>query len=137
MPSLRFLALNLTLYSLTEVFWRVLSARGEQGRVLRIQVITTITRLLSGAVLISLYGAVGGGMAGSHRAEVFAVGSQAITRQYYLFGFAGSIGGGLDLRLSRLMSLRGEVRDFLAARGFDGASGHNHVIFGFGVGFHW
>jgi O-antigen/teichoic acid export membrane protein len=56
---LRLLALNLTLYSLTEVFWRVLSARGDQGRVLRIQVITTVTRLLSGVVLIALWGAVG------------------------------------------------------------------------------
>ena len=56
---LRILALNLTLYSLTEVFWRVLSARGEQARVLRVQVITTATRLLSGLILIALWGAVG------------------------------------------------------------------------------
>jgi O-antigen/teichoic acid export membrane protein len=62
-PSLRFLALNLTLYSLAEVFWRVLSARGEQGRVLRIQVITTISRLLAGVILISLWGAVGAAIA--------------------------------------------------------------------------
>lgn len=60
---LQVLALNLTLYSLTEVFWRVLSARGEQGRVLRIQVITTATRLLSGLVLIALWGAVGAAIA--------------------------------------------------------------------------
>ena len=60
---LQILALNLTLYSLIEVFWRVLSARGDQPRVLRIQVITTVTRLLSGAALIAAWGAVGAAIA--------------------------------------------------------------------------
>lgn len=56
---LRVLALNLTLYSLVEVFWRVLSARGEQSEVLRVQVVTTATRLIAGCLLVSMYGAMG------------------------------------------------------------------------------
>ena len=56
---LRVLSLNLTLYSLSEVFWRVLSARGDQSQVLRVQVLTTATRLLSGCVLIGIMGAIG------------------------------------------------------------------------------
>jgi polysaccharide transporter, PST family len=60
---LRVLALNLTLYSLVEVFWRVLSARGEQTQVLRVQVLTTATRLLAGCILVSMFGAMGAAIA--------------------------------------------------------------------------
>jgi O-antigen/teichoic acid export membrane protein len=60
---LRILGLNLTLYSLVEVFWRVLSARGEQSRVLRIQAFTTVTRLASGCLLVTFFGAVGAAIA--------------------------------------------------------------------------
>ena len=60
---LRVLGLNLTLYSLVEVFWRVLSARGEQSQVLRVQAITTATRLLSGCLLMSVLGAIGAAIA--------------------------------------------------------------------------
>jgi O-antigen/teichoic acid export membrane protein len=60
---LRILALNLTLYSLVEVFWRVLSARGEQSQVLRVQALTTATRLLSAGLLVVLFGAIGAAVA--------------------------------------------------------------------------
>ena len=50
---------------------------------------------------------------------------------------AVDFGGGLDLRLTRLMSLRAEARDFVTGRGLGGVEGRHHPIFGFGLGFHW
>ncbi|MCX6630275.1 MAG: hypothetical protein NTW28_21870 [Candidatus Solibacter sp.] len=50
---------------------------------------------------------------------------------------AADFGGGLDFRLTRLMSLRMEARDFVTRKGLGGAQGHHHPIYGFGVGFHW
>ena len=53
---------------------------------------------------------------------------------------AGAIdfGGGLDFRLTRLMSLRAEARDFVVSgKHLGGQDGYNHPIFGFGVGFHF
>jgi len=50
---------------------------------------------------------------------------------------AAEFGGGLDFRLTRLMSLRVETRDFVSGRGLGGVEGRHHPIFGFGVGFHW
>jgi hypothetical protein len=46
-------------------------------------------------------------------------------------------GGGLDFRLTRLISLRAEARDFVTGRELGGVEGRNHPIFGFGFGFHW
>lgn len=45
--------------------------------------------------------------------------------------------GGLDFRLTRLLSLRGEVRDFVSGGGFAGNAGRNHPIFQGGIGFHF
>jgi hypothetical protein len=53
---------------------------------------------------------------------------------------AGALGfgGGVGLRLTRLMSLRAEARDFVVSgRRLGGQDGYNHPIFGFGFGFHW
>jgi hypothetical protein len=51
---------------------------------------------------------------------------------------AVDFGGGLDLRLTRLMSLRAEARDFVVSGPhLGGQNGYNHPIFGFGFGFHW
>jgi len=52
-------------------------------------------------------------------------------------GAALDFGGGLDFRLTRLMSLRAEVRDFVTGRGLGGVEGRNHPIFSFGLGIHW
>ena len=56
---LRILALGLVLYSLHDLFWRVLSARDQQGVVLRVMAITTVTRLGGGFALAILFAAVG------------------------------------------------------------------------------
>ena len=49
------------------------------------------------------------------------------------FGF----GGGIDFRLTRLLSLRAEGRDFLTRSGLGGDSGHSHAFFMAGIGFHF
>ncbi|HTP36469.1 MAG TPA: outer membrane beta-barrel protein [Candidatus Acidoferrales bacterium] len=51
--------------------------------------------------------------------------------------FAGAFGGGLDFRLTRLISLRAELRDFVSRAGLGLTDGRNHPVFGFGMGFHW
>jgi O-antigen/teichoic acid export membrane protein len=56
---LRILAMGLVLHSLFELLWRVLSARDQQGVVLRVQAVTTVTRLGGGVVLAILFAAVG------------------------------------------------------------------------------
>jgi hypothetical protein len=86
---------------------------------------------------ISFYAAGGAGMAGFNQdRSVVASGSVSTTERWGL-GAAVELGGGLDLRLTRLMSLRGEARDFVTGSGLGGVQGHNHPVFGVGLGFHW
>ena len=49
------------------------------------------------------------------------------------FGF----GGGLDFRLTRLLSLRFEGRDFVTRAGLGGERGRTHPFFAVGIGFHF
>lgn len=49
------------------------------------------------------------------------------------FGF----GGGVDFRLTRLLSLRGDARDFVTREGLGGVTGRNHGIFQVGIAFHF
>lgn len=60
---LRLLAANVCLYCVHSVLWRVLAARGEQGRVLRIQVVSLAVRLALNVVLIARFGAPGAAVA--------------------------------------------------------------------------
>jgi hypothetical protein len=46
-------------------------------------------------------------------------------------------GGGVDLRLTRLLSLRGDVRNFYTEAGLGGVTGRNHGIFQLGIAFHF
>jgi hypothetical protein len=56
------------------------------------------------------------------------------TRTYAAaFGF----GGGIDFRLTRLLSLRAEGRDFVTGTGLGGSGGRNHAFFMAGIGFHF
>jgi O-antigen/teichoic acid export membrane protein len=56
---LRILAFNVVLYCVHAVLWRVLAARSEQGRVLRIQLVSTSARIGAGTALIATLRAVG------------------------------------------------------------------------------
>jgi hypothetical protein len=51
---------------------------------------------------------------------------------------AFDFGGGLDLRLTKLLSLRGEVRDLIVSpSSLSNSGGRNNPIFGFGFAFHF
>src|SRR5215831_13706234 len=86
---------------------------------------------------LSLYGATGVGVAAFIGNSTRIVGSQIAARSGSSASFAGALGAGFDVRLSRLISLRGEVRDFISRKGANGIDGRHDVIFGAGVGFHW
>lgn len=58
-PLLRAMAVLVVVFCVHTVLWRSLSARGEQSRVLRIQVPTLVLRLVVGAALIARFGALG------------------------------------------------------------------------------
>jgi hypothetical protein len=77
---------------------------------------------------VSLYGTAGGDLAGIYRSSSVVINNQVSATSRVGATLAAAIGGGLDLRLSRLISLRGEARDFITERGFDGASGYHHLV---------
>ncbi|HUI57733.1 MAG TPA: hypothetical protein VLY04_22300 [Bryobacteraceae bacterium] len=86
---------------------------------------------------VALYGAIGGGLGsfGTLASVVgFGVVSNGSTRTNVpTFGF----GGGIDIRLTRLLSLRAEGRDFVTRANLGDTRGHSHAFFDFGVGFHF
>jgi hypothetical protein len=85
---------------------------------------------------VSFYGAAGFGIASFAGAEVVVSHATSIAvrrRNSPAFGF----GGGLDVRLTRLLSLRGDVRDFVTEAGLGDVSGHNHGILQLGIAFHF
>lgn len=51
--------------------------------------------------------------------------------------FAIGFGGGVDFRLTRLLSLRVDARDFLTGAGLGGVAGRNHAILQGGIAFHF
>ncbi|HTS60557.1 MAG TPA: outer membrane beta-barrel protein [Candidatus Acidoferrales bacterium] len=86
---------------------------------------------------VSLYAMGGVGLASfDENQTVINKGSVAVTTGWTT-SFAGAFGGGLDFRLTRLISLRAELRDFVSRAGIGLTDGRNHPVFGFGMGFHW
>jgi opacity protein-like surface antigen len=86
---------------------------------------------------ISLYVAGGAGLASfDENRSVVGKGVVSATSGW-TSSFAVAFGGGLDFRVTRLISLRGEVRDFVSRKGIGLTDGRNHPVFGFGMGFHW
>lgn len=87
---------------------------------------------------VSFYGAAGGGYAGFWRIDGVVSGPNgtvAANTSFHpsaVFDYAG----GVDLRLSRLLSLRVEGRDFFSAANLGGVTGHNHPVFLIGLVFH-
>jgi hypothetical protein len=87
---------------------------------------------------VSFYGAAGGGYAGFWRIDSVISGPNgtvAANTSFHpsaVFDYAG----GVDLRLSRLLSLRAEARDFVSAANLGGVTGHNHPVFLIGFVFH-
>ena len=86
---------------------------------------------------VSFYLAGGAGVAAFDENRAVMMAGRISVDQGWSATPAGEFGGGLDFRLTRLMSLRAEVRDFVTGAGHGGQEGHHHPVFGFGVGFHW
>jgi opacity protein-like surface antigen len=86
---------------------------------------------------VSFYAAAGAGI-GSFGTTISFVGHNVVSTNIgrtttAAFGF----GGGIDFRLTRLLSLRAEGRDFVTRSGLGGSEGRNHSFFMAGVGFHF
>jgi len=85
---------------------------------------------------VSVYAALGGGLA-SFGSTTSVVGTTISNNSSRTLGPALDFGGGLDFRLTRLLSLRTEVRDYVTGSRSTGISGHNHAAFDVGLGFHF
>ncbi len=87
---------------------------------------------------VSFYGAAGGGYAGFWKIDGVVSGPNGTVAANTSFHPSGvfDYAGGVDLRLSRLLSLRVEGRDFVSAANLGGVTGHNHPVFLIGLAFH-
>ena len=85
---------------------------------------------------ISVYGLAGGG-GGSFHYAVLATGTEARVTYNNTFHGLFVFGGGADIRLTRHLSIRGEIRDLVTGRGLSGANGRHHVLPLFGPAFHF
>jgi opacity protein-like surface antigen len=86
---------------------------------------------------VSFYAAAGVGV-GSFGASNSFVGNGMVTNSgTRTYAAAFGFGGGIDFRLTRLLSLRAEGRDFVTGTGLGGSSGRNHAFFMAGIGFHF
>jgi opacity protein-like surface antigen len=86
---------------------------------------------------VSFYAAGGVGI-GSFGTSTSTVAQQTVsTTSNRTTTFAFGFGGGIDFRLTRLLSLRAEGRDFVTRAGMGGSNGHSHAFFMAGIGFHF
>lgn len=86
---------------------------------------------------VAVYGAVGGGIASAAgRSSYVGFGTVRSSTDRETSAAFG-LGAGLDFRLTRLLSLRAEGRDFVTRAGLAGESGRNHAFFTIGIGFHF
>jgi hypothetical protein len=86
----------------------------------------------------SLYAAGGGGIGWFGDNAVITGPGLAVIRGQTTATAAFDFGGGLDLRLTRLLSLRGEARDLVTShKSLSGTGGRNNPIYAFGFAFHF
>jgi hypothetical protein len=85
---------------------------------------------------ISFYAALGGGMVINGEKDTLVNGQLTARTDPTVASLAADFGGGIDLRLSRLFSLRVEGRDFITPAGLGGTLGHNHAVFLAGIAVH-
>lgn len=85
---------------------------------------------------VSFYGATGFGIA-SFGATSFILPGPTYVSRTRQNSAAFDFGGGVDFRLTRLLSLRGDVRDFVTRSGLGSTTGRNHAIFQLGIAFHF
>lgn len=85
---------------------------------------------------LSVYGAAGGGFGSFQYYRPSTNSTSAVSpwpTGHGVFDFAA----GIDLRLSRAFSIRGEVRDFVTGKGLSGATGRQHIVYLFGGAIHF
>lgn len=85
---------------------------------------------------VSPFVVIGGGVgsfgaAGMDIGPGFHINAERTASPVLAFGFA------TDIRITRLLSFRGEVRDFVSRAGLGGTEGRHHPVFGVGIGFHF
>jgi hypothetical protein len=85
---------------------------------------------------ISAYAAAGGG-GGTFRYPTILPGSSPFILSRGTLRGVFDFGAGVDIRLSKRFSIRGDVRDFVTGRGLSGVSGTNHLLPLLGVAFHF
>ena len=87
---------------------------------------------------VSFYAVAGGGTGSLSRiASVVSGANGTVTANSYSeIRPVADFAGGIDVRLSRLLSLRFEGRDFVSAANLGGVSGHNHPVVLVGLAFH-
>ena len=86
---------------------------------------------------LSVYGVAGGGIGSVGRDETNISKSGIFIGTVRTEHGVFDVGGGLDFRLTRLLSLRGEGRDFITGKNLGGESGRNHPVYEFGLAFHF
>jgi hypothetical protein len=84
---------------------------------------------------VGLYGVAGFGV-GWFPTEQASIGPGVSTVTNVSTHPVFELGGGVDFRMTRLLSLRGEVRDFVSQAGL-AVGGRNHTLFQGGIGFHF
>lgn len=84
---------------------------------------------------VSFYAAVGGGIGVFDRSYTAVGGGQVVAETGSVSTGAFGFGAGVDFRVTRLVSFRGEYRDAMTRGNIDGAV--HHSMFMFGVGLHF
>jgi opacity protein-like surface antigen len=85
---------------------------------------------------ISLYGVVGAGY-GDFNNPTLTSDNPPDLKTNDVAHFVAGAGGGADFRLTRILSLRVDVRDYVTGRDLSGVPGRNHVLPMFGFAFHF
>ena len=82
-----------------------------------------------------MYAAAGGGLASFDGVYASRTSGRTVAQVGWSTTGAFEFGLGLDFRLTRLVSLRGEYRDAITRGNLDGAVHHSLVMFGAGLHF--
>ena len=83
---------------------------------------------------VSAFAVLGGGGGEFHRPSLL---SGPVAASYSTWHGVLETGGGLDIRVNRLLSVRIDVRDEITGRGLSGSSGRHHVIPLAGIAMHF
>ncbi len=85
---------------------------------------------------VSLYAVAGGGV-GTFDYAVVTAGDTPYVKTNDTWHGVFDIGGGIDIRLIRFLSVRAECRDFVTGKGLDGVPGRHHLAPAIGIATHF